>query len=293
MLAHFDEFVEMELMRPASLKALVDTLLAHPGYAPGIDPERIGGFGASMGGQAMANLLGARLTASLGLACRDTVTDPRVKVAVGLVPLRGQSFLPSFCDDQGGADRVDRPFLAISGTADFTAPIKMMEQAIHRFRGSRYLVELADVEHGYEAAMRGDVMTWTVTFLNAYLRVAEDPGAIARLIRMGSVSGGPQDALRVDAHVPFPPGPDEALTREFYHAALNHFFIASGADEIALILAGGAGPGWQLTGHAFRSFTRLPHSISRPPRRCAASTEPWRAVRTRTSSPRAPRNATS
>ena len=106
--------------------------------------------------------------------------------------------------------------------------------------------------------MRGDVMTWTVTFLNAYLRVAEDPGAIARLIRMGSVSGGPQDALRVDAHVPFPPGPDEALTREFYHAALNHFFIASGADEIALILAGGAGPGWQLTGHAFRSFTRLP-----------------------------------
>lgn len=257
-LAHFDEFVEMELMRPASLKALADTLLAHPGYAPGIDPERIGGFGASLGGQAMANLLGARLTASLGLACRDTVTDPRVKVAVGLVPYAGQSFLPSFCDDQGGADQVDRPYLAISGTADLTAPIKMMEQAINRFQGSRYLVELAGVEHGYEAEMRGDVMTWTVTFLNAYLRVAEDPDAIARLIRMGSVSGGPQDALRVDAHVPFAPGPDEALTREFYNEPLDHYFIASGADEIALILAGGAGPGWRLTGHAFRSFTRLP-----------------------------------
>jgi len=259
LLAHFDEFVEMELMRPASLKALVDRLLADPGYAPGIDPDRIGAFGASMGGQAVANLLGARLTTGLGLACRDTVTDPRVKAAVGLVPYAGQSFLPSFCDDQQGAERIERPYLAISGTADFTAPIKMVEQAVNRFRGSRYLVELKDVEHGYEPAMRDDVMTWTVTFLNAYLGVGADPGAIARFIRMGNVSGGTLDALRLDVHVPSAPAdPDEALTREFYHEPLGHYFIANGADEIALIESGRAGPDWQLTGHAFRSWTRLP-----------------------------------
>ncbi len=109
-LANFDQFVEMELLRPVSLKAMVDALLAHPGFAPGIDPERIGGFGASLGGQAMANILGARLTTSLRLACRDTVTDPRVKAAVGLVPYAGQTFLPAFCDDQAGAEGVDRPY---------------------------------------------------------------------------------------------------------------------------------------------------------------------------------------
>ncbi|MGE0355544.1 MAG: hypothetical protein AB7P08_01385 [Burkholderiales bacterium] len=258
LLFEFGEFVEMELMRPASLKALVDAMLSHPGFAPGIDPERIGGFGASLGGQAMANLLGARLTTSLGLACRDTVTDPRVKAAVGLVPYAGQSFLPSFCDDQGGAEGVDRPYLAISGTADATAPIKLAEQAVNRFRGSRYLVALDGVEHEYAPASRGDVMTWAVTFLNAYLRVDADPGAIARMIRLGGVSGGPQDALRVDAHVPFAASGDESLVREFHNEILDHYFIASGADEIAIILAGGAGPGWRPTGQSFKAWERMP-----------------------------------
>ena len=258
LLADFDGFVEMELMRPVSLKAMADVLLQHPGFAPGIDAERIGGFGASLGGQAMANLVGARLTASLGLACHDTVTDPRVRAVVGLVPYAGQTFLPAFCDGQSGADSVDRPFLAISGTADTTAPIGMMEQALNRFGSSRYLVELQGVKHEYLPEYRGDVMTWTVTFLNAYLGVAADPGAMARFIRLKSVAGGPQDALRVDVHIPFPPGPQEALVREFYNVPLGHYFIAAGADEIASILAGGAGQGWQLTGLAFKAYDRMP-----------------------------------
>ncbi|HEX4943484.1 MAG TPA: hypothetical protein VFV55_03965 [Usitatibacteraceae bacterium] len=258
LLLNFDGFVEMELLRPVSLKSLLDTLLQHAGFAPGIDAERIGGFGASLGGQAVANLLGARLTTSLRLACRDTVTDARVKAAVGLVPYAGQTFLPAFCDDQGGAVAVKRPYLALSGTADTTAPIAMVEQAVNRFQGSRYLVELQGVQHEYLPEYRGDVMTWTVTFLNAYLGVAADPGAIARLIRLKSVTGGPQDALRVDAHIPFPPGPEEALVLEFYNDPLAHYFIAAGADEIASILGGGAGPGWQLTGHAFKAYPRLP-----------------------------------
>lgn len=258
LLRDFGLFVEMELLRPVSLKALVDVLLPHPGFGPGIDPERIGGFGASLGGQSMANLLGARLTASIGLACRDTVVDPRVKAAVGLVPYAGQTFLPAFCDDQGGADRVDRPYLAISGTADTSAPFKMVEQAINRFRGSRYLVELQGVEHEYLPEYRGDVMTWSVTFLNAYLGVQADPGAMDRLTRLAGVSGGPRDALRVDVHVPSPPVADEALVREFYNDRLGHYFIAAGAGEIASILSGGAGPGWHLTGQSFKAHSRLP-----------------------------------
>ncbi|PWB67189.1 MAG: hypothetical protein C3F16_00615 [Betaproteobacteria bacterium] len=253
-LAEFDEFVELELLRPVSLRALLDALLAHPGFAPGIDRERIAGFGASLGGQAMANLLGARLTVGLGLACRDTVTDPRVKAAVGLVPYAGQTFLPSFCNDQVGAWNVERPYLAISGTADSTAPIGMMEQALNRFRGSRYLVALEGIGHGYTPDMRGDVMTWTVGFLEAYLRIAARPDAIDRFIRLASVAGGTVDSLRVDAHAPFPPGPDELLVREFYSRSLNHFVSTGDAGIIADLLAGG----WLPTADSFKAYSRMP-----------------------------------
>lgn len=258
LLRDFDRFAEMQLLRPASLKALVDVLLAHPGFGPGIDPGRIGGFGASLGGQAMANLLGARLTTSLGLACRETVRDPRIRAAVGLVPYAGQTFLPSFCDDQSGAESVERPYLAISGTADTTAPIRMVEQAINRFASSRYLVELEGVAHEFRPEHAGDMFTWAVTFLRAYLGVEADPGAMARLIRLKEVEGGPRDGLRVDVHVPSAAAGDEAMVREFHNGPLGHYFIAAGEDEIAGILAGAAGPGWSLTGHAFKAYSRLP-----------------------------------
>lgn len=261
-LLEFDKFVEMELMRPVSLKALVDTLLAHPGFGPGIDPDRIGGFGASMGGQAMMNLLGARLSTSLGLACRDTVRDPRIRAAVGLVPYAGQTFLPSFCDDQNGADDVARPFLALSGTADTTAPIKMMEQAIHRFGSSRYLVELGGVPHEYRPEYRGDVMTWTIEFLRAYLDVPLQPGAMTRFSRMKSVTGGPEDAVRVDVHLPTAVAPTEATVVEFFNEILGHYFIAASDFEINQILTGAAGPGWVRTGLRFKAHSQVPPGLA-------------------------------
>src|SRR5205085_154623 len=50
-LTQFDRIAEMMLLRPVSLKAMTDTLLAsNSAYAAGIDTNRIGGFGASMGG---------------------------------------------------------------------------------------------------------------------------------------------------------------------------------------------------------------------------------------------------
>jgi hypothetical protein len=254
----FDKFVEMELMRPVSLKAMVDVLLAHPSFSQGIDAERIGGFGASMGGQAMANLVGARLTTSFSLACRETVRDPRIKAAVGLVPYAGQTFLPSFCDNQMGAADVKRPYLALSGTADTTAPIAMMEQAVNRFSASRYLVELVGVQHEYRPEFRGDVMTWTVNFLRAYLGVAEDRQAMARLIRMKSVTGGVEDGLRIDVHLPAATGPEETSVVEFYNEPLGHYFIAGSGYEVEQILGGSAGPGWSLTGLGFKAYSRVP-----------------------------------
>lgn len=258
-LANFDRIVEMQLLRPVSLRAMLDVLLAHPAYGPAIDTERIGGFGASMGGQAMAHLLGARITATLGKSCRDTVTDSRIKAAFGYVPYAGQSWLPAFCDDQRGAEGVTRPYLAMTGSADTTSPETLMQQAVNRFRGSRYMVSLAGGKHELRGEDTGDLFTWMVTFFNAYLGVRADPDAMARFIRMARVQGGRDETLVVDAHVPasFDASLDEGPAVEFYHAGLDHFFMAAGQDEID-ILSSGQGPGWAVTGHSFKVHRRIP-----------------------------------
>jgi len=259
-LVNFDRIAEMMLLRPVALRAMTDVLLAHPGYSPAIDAERIGGFGASMGGQAMAHLLGARITTSLGLACSETVQDPRIKAAFAYVPYSGQSWLPSFCDDQRGAEGVTRPFMAMTGSQDTTAQEGLTEQAIHRMKGSRYMVSLLGGEHELRTQDAGDLFTWMLTFFNAYLDVRVDPGAMARLIKMAQVQGGRDDSLVVDVHVPtsFDTANFERPAREFYNTQLDHYFMAAGQDEVDIILAGGAGPGWVLTNESFKVFSQLP-----------------------------------
>jgi predicted dienelactone hydrolase len=252
-LAFFPLIVEMEAMRPLALKVMTDRMLESSGFSPGIDTDRIGGFGASLGGQAMANLLGARLTSSLAMSCDETVRDPRIRAAVGYVPYSGQSFLPAFCNDQEGAAGVNRPYLAISGTADTTAPIKLTQQAVNRFGDSRYLVQLDGGEHELRPEDAGDVLTWMVTFLDAYLDVRRDV-SMARFIRMRSVRGGRPDSLIVDVHVPFANVGAESRVVEFYNTGLNHFFLTASPSDIDIIHAGGAGPGWIETGHAFKAW---------------------------------------
>ena len=41
---------------------------------------------------------------------------------------------------------------------------------------------------------------------------------------------------------------------EYYNTGLQHYFITAGAAEMAMIEAGGAGPGWQRTGYGFRAY---------------------------------------
>jgi hypothetical protein len=103
-----------------------------------------------------------------------------------------------------------------------------------------------------------DLFTWMVTFFGAYLDAPAVPSAMARLIKMHGVAGGGDDSLVVDVHVPFPLAPDDALAVEFYNTGLGHYFMATGAGEIDSILKGGAGPGWELTGEAFKAFPQMP-----------------------------------
>lgn len=153
-----------------------------------------------MGGETMLLLGGARLTVTTSVIGGDwefdskqITYDSRIKAAAGYVPYFGQSFLPAFGEDQEGLTGISLPFLGISGTADTTAPIYMVESGMSRLTGTRRLVALSGVEHGFDDAFTNDIFTWALTFLDA--KVRETPEAISRLNTMGSVAGGGNDSL--------------------------------------------------------------------------------------------------
>jgi predicted dienelactone hydrolase len=192
-LAHLTDFLALQTLRPLSVSAGIDLMLAHPQWRGHIDATKIGGFGASMGGETMLLLGGAGLTTSLGLAWTQITVDPRIKAAVGYVPYFGQLFLPAFGRDEHGLDGVTLPYLAISGTADTTAPIIETEQGMARLAGVRELVALNGVKHTFDVASTNDIFTWTLTFLDAQVR--GNPAARQQLSTMGSVAGGGDDRV--------------------------------------------------------------------------------------------------
>ena len=258
LLLNFSQVVEMELVRPASLKRMLDVVLAS-GYAAGVDTARIGGFGASLGGEAMTMLAGAHITTTLGAHCEDVaVHDDRIRAMVGYVPFAGYSFLPAFCAEQSGADFVNRPYLAISGTADTTAPMTMMQEALNRFQSSRYLVQWIDGQHELRPEDAGDLLTWMIAFYGAYLDLAYDPGAMGRFIRMNTVVGGRADSMVVDVHVPFANAGTETTAREFYNPTTNHYTVSADPAEIDALRSGEAGYGWQETGLGFKAWLQMP-----------------------------------
>ena len=192
--SHLDDFTALQALRPLSISAALTLVLAHPQWQGHVDATRIGGFGASMGGETMMLLGGAGLTTSyfdIGLSWKQVTRDFRIKAAVGYVPYFGQPVLPAFGSGQHGLDGINLPFLGISGTADTTAPKIEVEIGMSRLTGTRRLVALSGVTHGFDLASTNDIFTWTLTFLDAEVRGI--PAAQERLSTMGSVAGGGDD----------------------------------------------------------------------------------------------------
>lgn len=192
-LSHFSDFTAMQALRPLSISAALDLVLAHPQWEAHLDATQIGGFGASMGGETMMLLGGAGLTTSADWSWDPVTRDPRIKAAVGYVPYFGQPFLPAFGRDQHGLDGITLPFLGISGTADTTAPIIEVEIGMSRLAGIRELVALSGVEHGFDFASTDDIFTWTLTFFDAMVR--GNPATQMQLKTMASVAGGGDDSV--------------------------------------------------------------------------------------------------
>ncbi|HEY5307625.1 MAG TPA: hypothetical protein VIK97_03865, partial [Casimicrobiaceae bacterium] len=198
--SHLRDFVGMQALRPLSLSATLDVLLARPEWRDRIDASQIGGFGASLGGEALLLMAGGGLTTSLGLSWTKITRDSRLKAAVGYVPYFGQPIFPAFGRDDHGLDDVTLPYLAISGTADTTAPITEAARGIGRLSGPRELVALNGVQHGFDVASTNDIFTWALTFLDSTVR--GNPAFQALLGQMASVAGGGDDRVIVPLQAP-------------------------------------------------------------------------------------------
>jgi predicted dienelactone hydrolase len=192
-LSHLGDFTALQTMRPLAMSAAFDLVLAHPHWRDHINAAQIGGFGASMGGETLMLMGGAGFTVTAGLSSTQITLDRRLKAVAAYIPYFGEPFLPAFGRDQRGLDGVTLPYLAISGTADTTAPIALAQQGIARLAGTRELVSLAGVKHKFDAPSTNDIFTWSLTFLDAEAR--GDPSARHRLSTMASVAGGGDDRV--------------------------------------------------------------------------------------------------
>lgn len=249
-LLNFKTFVAMQALRPLALSNTLTALLDHPHYRDHVDPANVGGFGASIGGESLLLLGGAALTTSLGQASNRVLLEARLKAAVGYVPYFGIDVYPAFGRDLKGLDGVTLPYLAISGTADSTAPISVAERGMRRLTGTRQLVALSDGRHGFDPRFADDIFSWSLAFLAGQLK--NDPVARAASATMTAIAGGGDDVLRVDYMAPLPPGGDERIAVEYYNPALAHYFFTAEPAEAAMLDAGLLVPGWHRTGYAFK-----------------------------------------
>ncbi len=199
-LANFADITAVQALRPLSMTATLDFMLAHPQWREHLDANQIGGFGASMGGETMLLMGGAALTTSLGQSSTRLAADPRLKAAVGYVPYFGQPFLPAFGRDQLGIDGVTLPYLGISGTADVTAPISMTQQGMARLTGTRELIALQGVVHTFDVPSTNDIFTWSLTYFEAMVK--GNPAARKQLTTMTSVAGGGDDRVVIPYNGP-------------------------------------------------------------------------------------------
>jgi hypothetical protein len=122
-----------------------------------------------------------------------------------------------------------------------------------RLASTRQLVTIRGMQHGIEVRDVPDILTWTITFLDAQVR--GDAAARARAARMASVAGGSDDATVLDYSAPSPPEQDERIVVEYHNAALDHYFLTAEPAEAAMLDAGVVVPGWSRTGFEFKAWS--------------------------------------
>lgn len=171
-------------LRPLAVKKVIDYLDNDANkYHSHIDFNRIGVVGTSYGGATAFLTIGAKpidARSDVGDVLAQTVSDIRVKAAVGIVPYMGDSqhfpivgetLVTFFGYNSIGATPLNAPFLAISGTSDVTAEEAYIKNALSKTEANNHLVSMVGVEHNLTADGAGQtVFTWTLHFLNYHLQ---------------------------------------------------------------------------------------------------------------------------
>jgi predicted dienelactone hydrolase len=135
--------------RAGQLSAVIDELLVHESFGGLIDPNRIGALGHSAGGSAVLLLAGAEINPELfskrypasAPVPKGVGPDPRVRAIIALAPGTGRVF------DQSGVQKMRRPALICSGTADRETPEEFNAAFYHQALPQSIWHSLPNVGH--------------------------------------------------------------------------------------------------------------------------------------------------
>ena len=190
-------------LRPLSIKASLDYLENHPDYKEHIDFGKIGGWGGSYGGTTMFAIMGGKIIDKFiaGDTLDKTVSDTRIKAAVGIVPYMGDTNFPTvmgyktsiFGWRHYGAQDVIGPYLAIAGAIDTRAVYDYTKEVLETAKGEMYLIKCEGEGHGLSEGAYQDARTWALIFLNAY--VGGNKGELETFQQLLSVEGGAEDVF--------------------------------------------------------------------------------------------------
>ncbi len=263
LLSDYPLVAETMAMRGIGIEQTLNYFLPHAGFADHIDQRFIGGWGASLGAQALMINQGAKLTTSISGGTGEVViTDKRIKALVGFVPFSGIDYSPfislaTFGTGNAGVRGIRTPYMAIGGTKDDVAPLSQTRNVVRNMSGSRYLVEIEGMEH----RPRGDAVTtilpdtyaWTLLFYKAHL--FGDAQARAQLARTSRFSGVAPDTMTLARTLPWW-AQDEVTVVEYYNAQINHYFMTA-LDAEKQYLDGNASLGWARTGESFTAWRAI------------------------------------
>lgn len=184
------------LFRPLAARTALDAVLASDEFGAHIDATRIATSGHSAGGYTSLALAGGRY-----LRNSHNYHHPGVAAVVtaapwvgGTLPDRGAYFL--FGENNSGVSAISAPVFAVFGTRDQATPASSILPALEQLSGPRYVVELVDQPHIFEAGSWQDLAAWELLFLDAYIKGNQQ--SLRKLGVTRSMKGGNADLQHFD-----------------------------------------------------------------------------------------------
>ncbi len=177
------------IARTMSVSAALDTLFTSTdpvtrAFAQHVDTNRIAGGGISLGGLTFMIKTGADTKDGY------SSPDPRFKAIFAHYGYLGSPENGIF--DKTGLVSANTPSMFIQGDADPVADFQTIKKVLTLKPGANYLIRMENEKHGVGTKFRSDANTWTLLFLNAYLR--EDKTALQQLKEGKSVKGTGKDS---------------------------------------------------------------------------------------------------